>query len=113
MVEFGEPIHIAPEWLEQYKAGGTSKRQACTQLIDMTFKRLKSITVTASDYDTLMVIQAARRLYSPLEGPLDVGQSVDLTRQFALVSRDDIDEKGYDKYKDQPVIKEFAEKVKR
>lgn len=78
--------------LEKYKRGGAGKREACSQLMDTTHQRLKSITVTAADYDSLMVIQAARRLYAhSSDSHINIEQSIDLTRKFAL---------GYEKFKE-------------
>lgn len=45
--------------------GGKDKREAVTKLLDQSDEAFKTVTVNAPDYDTLMVIQAARRLYVP------------------------------------------------
>lgn len=55
VIEFGEPIKISKQMVEMYKAGGSEKRRACEALIEATKKVLGAVTLTAPDYDTLMV----------------------------------------------------------
>lgn len=55
VIEFGSPISIPPEYVTKFKAGGTEKREACGKLLDSIYNALKSVTVGASDYETLMV----------------------------------------------------------
>jgi glycerol-3-phosphate O-acyltransferase / dihydroxyacetone phosphate acyltransferase len=52
-VEFGTPIEVPPELLELYKKG--ERREAVGKLLDDVYNALVSVTVTAPDYDTLMV----------------------------------------------------------
>ncbi|GAA5796671.1 hypothetical protein HPULCUR_002046 [Helicostylum pulchrum] len=65
VVSFGQPISIDPKDVEKYKQGGKSKREAVTKLLDQSDEAFKTVTVNAPDFDTLMVVQAARRLYVP------------------------------------------------
>ncbi len=85
VIEFGQPISIRPELIQGYQSGGALKREACASLLNEIQAALKEITVTAPDYDTLMVIQAARRLYKPLHTKLNTAQTTELTRRFIKV----------------------------
>lgn len=102
VIEFGNPITISPALVEQYKQGGTEKRDACTKLLDNIYNSLKSVTVNAQSYETLMVIQAARRLYKPAHRKLHISQVVDLNRRFVI---------GYNLFKDDLRVKELQQKV--
>lgn len=102
VIEFGNPITISQNLVEQYKLGGTEKREACTRLLDTIYSSLKSVTVNATSYETLMVIQAARRLYKPAHRKLHISQVVDLNRRFVI---------GYNLFKDEPKVKELQQKV--
>ncbi|KAG0168636.1 hypothetical protein DFQ28_006431 [Apophysomyces sp. BC1034] len=102
VIEFGNPIMVSPELVEKFKNGGSEKREACTQLLDTIYYGLKSVTVNASNDQTLMVIQAARRLYKPANRKLHIAQVVDLNRRFVI---------GYNLYKDDPKVIELQRKV--
>lgn len=95
VIEFGEPLSISPELVAQYKLGGDEKRAAVKEVLDQITVKLKSVTVTCDDYDTLMAIQAARRLYRPSSKELPLSVVVDMTRRFM---------QGYNQYKDDPRI---------
>lgn len=86
VIEFGAPIEIPKELVAKFGQGGLEKREAVSELMETILKSLKALTVTAPDYETLMVIQAARRLYKPVHKRLDVTQTLELTRRFAIVS---------------------------
>jgi glycerol-3-phosphate O-acyltransferase/dihydroxyacetone phosphate acyltransferase len=62
-VEYGAPISISPELVEQYIAGGTEKRVACQSLLDVVQAAVANVTVTAPDYNTLMVCCCLFRTY--------------------------------------------------
>ncbi|TPX36507.1 hypothetical protein SmJEL517_g01351 [Synchytrium microbalum] len=102
VVEYGEPISITPEQVEQFKRGGTDKRAVCGNLLDTILYALKQITVTAPDYDTLMLIQASRRLYAPDTHKLSLAQNLELTRRLMA---------GYLKFKDDPRQRDLLERV--
>ncbi|KAK4200860.1 hypothetical protein QBC40DRAFT_67188 [Triangularia verruculosa] len=100
VVEFGAPLEISPDLVEMYRGGG--RREAVGQVLDMVYEALSAVTVSVPDYDTLMVIQAARRLYNPTGKPLPLPVVVELNRRLAL---------GYEKYKEDPRVKELKEAV--
>jgi glycerol-3-phosphate O-acyltransferase/dihydroxyacetone phosphate acyltransferase len=93
VVEFGSPVEVPRELVELYKKG--ERREAVSQLLDMVYNALVAVTVTSPDYDTLMLIQAARRLYNPTGKKLPLPMVVELNRRLV---------KGYTHYKDDPRI---------
>ncbi|CAO3615340.1 unnamed protein product [Cunninghamella blakesleeana] len=102
VIEFGPPISITKDLVEKYKLGGTEKREACGKLLDTIYDGLKSVTVNAGNYETLMVIQAARRLYKPAHRKLHISQVVDLNRRFLI---------GYNLFKHEPTVQELQQRV--
>ncbi|KAI9218894.1 hypothetical protein BC828DRAFT_387408 [Blastocladiella britannica] len=102
VVEYGAPITIPKELVEQYKVGGDHKRNACKAVLDVVQAAVANVTVTAPDYGTLMVVQAVRRLYRPLNRKLTLVQKLELTRRLM---------KGYTQYKDDPRVKDLEQKV--
>ena len=93
VIEFGNPIDVPKELVEMYKNG--KKREAIGQLLETVYQSLVAVTVTSPDYDTLMLIQAARRLYNPSGKKLPLPMVVELNRRLV---------KGYTVYKDDPRI---------
>lgn len=55
VVEFGAPLEVPKELVAQFDKGGDGKRKAVGEMMDIVFDGLKSVTVRAPDYDTLMV----------------------------------------------------------
>ncbi|KAJ3226467.1 hypothetical protein HDU81_007277 [Chytriomyces hyalinus] len=103
VIEFGDPITVTKEQVEAYKKGGESKRRAIAEVMDTILKGLKAVTVTAKDYDTLMLIQAARRLYRPIHMKLTIDETVYLNRRFAEV---------FSKFADDPLVLDTMDRVK-
>ncbi|MCJ1312193.1 hypothetical protein MMC25_005867 [Agyrium rufum] len=93
VVEFGPPLDVPEEFIELYKSG--DRRESTKQLLDIIHQSLIAVTVTSPDYDTLMLIQAARRLYNPKGKKLPLPMIVELNRRLV---------KGYTQYKDDPRI---------
>lgn len=88
--------------VEQFKQGGPAKREACGALLKQIHLGLRAVTVNASDYESLQVIQAARRLYEPPGKNLSLPQKMELTRMFA---------DAYESARNEPMVKLIAEKV--
>jgi glycerol-3-phosphate O-acyltransferase/dihydroxyacetone phosphate acyltransferase len=89
LIEFGQPIVIADNWLRDYEK---DEQQAVRQLTDYLADTLKAVTLNAPDWRTLRFIQTARRLYKPSSVELTPGQYVELSRRFVdryLVAVDD------------------------
>lgn len=101
VVEFGPPLEVPRRLVEMYK--NNQRRQAIGQLLDMVHQGLSAVTVSTPDYDTLMLIQAARRLYNPIGKKLPLPIVVELNRRLAL---------GYEKYKNDPRIVSLQKSVK-
>ena len=55
VVEFGKSLDVPVELVDQFKSGGTAKRDASGKLLEVIYDALKTVTVRAPDYDTLMV----------------------------------------------------------
>ncbi|CAG8789105.1 7172_t:CDS:2, partial [Gigaspora rosea] len=102
VIEFGAPISISPELVENYKQGGSSKREACSKLLETIYNGLRAVTVNTPDYDTLMFIQAGRRLYKPAHRKLQISQIVELNRRFIA---------GYEHFKDEPRVQDIRKKI--
>ncbi|ORX99844.1 hypothetical protein K493DRAFT_313040 [Basidiobolus meristosporus CBS 931.73] len=102
VVEFGDPITIPRNLVEKYKEGGTSKREAIGELMKSVSDGLRSVTINTPDYETLMVIQAGRRLYKPANQKLRTTKVVDLTRRFIA---------GYLHFQDEPAVKDIHDRV--
>jgi glycerol-3-phosphate O-acyltransferase / dihydroxyacetone phosphate acyltransferase len=54
VIEFGRAMDVPVEYVEMYKEGGTRKREAVANLLDLIYDALKTVTIRAPDYDTLM-----------------------------------------------------------
>lgn len=81
VVEYGEPIYLDPSTLNAYKAGGAERRQVCNDLIDRIADSMRSVIVSAPDYDSLQIIHTARRLYQ--RRGLQAAEKQELSRRFA------------------------------
>jgi len=68
VVEFGAAMDVPEELVNMFKEGGPSKRSAVAKLLDLIYDGLKTVTVRAPDYDTLMVSYNAS---PPLKAPTD------------------------------------------
>lgn len=100
VIEFGNPVEVPKELVELYKSG--ERREAVGQLLDTIYQALVAVTVTSPDYDTLMLIQAARRLYNPTGKKLPLPMVVELNRRLV---------KGYTHHKDDPRIVSLKKSV--
>ncbi|KAJ9065485.1 Glycerol-3-phosphate/dihydroxyacetone phosphate acyltransferase [Entomophthora muscae] len=82
VVDYGKPITISKEMVEQFKQGGDAKRAAGTKLLGIVANALKDVTLTAPDYETLKMVQALRRLYQPPHRKFKLSQIVELNRRI-------------------------------
>ena len=101
VIEFGHPIEVHPDQVEAYKNG--DRRNAVGSLLETVYQGLVAVTQTSPDYDTLMLIQAARRLYNPTGKKLPLPLVVELNRRLV---------KGYTVYKDDPRVQTLMKDVK-
>lgn len=93
VIEFGHPIEVHPDQVAAYKAG--DRRNAVGSLLETVYQGLLAVTQSSPDYDTLMLAQAARRLYNPHGKKLPLPTVVELNRRLI---------KGYTKYQDDPRV---------
>jgi glycerol-3-phosphate O-acyltransferase / dihydroxyacetone phosphate acyltransferase len=100
VIEFGHPIEVHPDQIEAYKAG--DRRNAVGSLLETIYQGLVAVTQLSPDYDTLMLVQAARRLYNPTGKKLPLPLVVELNRRLV---------KGYTQYKDDPRIVQLKKDV--
>lgn len=102
VVEFGTALDVPVELVEMFKEGGNKKREAVAKFLDLIYDGLKTVTIRAPDYDTLMLIQAVRRLYKTPGQYLTLGQVVELNRRFL---------EGYTHFKDEPRVQKLRTDV--
>ncbi|KAJ6606886.1 glycerol-3-phosphate O-acyltransferase [Mycena sp. CBHHK59/15] len=102
VVEFGRALDVPAELVEMFKLGGAQKREAVSKFLELIFYALKTVTVRAPDYDTLMLIQAVRRLYKTPGQHLTLGQVVELNRRLL---------EGYEHFKDEPRVQNLRKDV--
>ncbi|KAA8648706.1 putative glycerol-3-phosphate acyltransferase Sct1 [Aspergillus tanneri] len=100
VIEFGTPIEVPRELVEQFKRG--ERREAVGTLLDTIYQSLVAVTVTGTDYETLMIIQSARRLYNAKGKKLPLPMVVELNRRLV---------KGYTHFKDDPRIVQLRKAI--
>lgn len=101
VIEFGAPLTIPTNLVQMY-ADPETKREATKQLLEMIYDALATVTVQAADYETLMVIQAGRRLYKPAHKKIPLQSIVELNRRFIT---------GYKHFKDDPRVIKIKDDV--
>ncbi|EIW72795.1 hypothetical protein TREMEDRAFT_70810 [Tremella mesenterica DSM 1558] len=102
VIEFGPPISVDRALVEMYKEGGAKKREACGRLLEQVHDGLRAVTLRGPDWETMQVIQAARRLYRIPGQHLTLGQVVELSKRFM---------EGYLHYQHEPRIIELRHRV--
>jgi glycerol-3-phosphate O-acyltransferase/dihydroxyacetone phosphate acyltransferase len=100
VVEFGHPIEISKELVAKY-ANPETQKEATQQLLNTVEQGLRAVTVTCPDYETLMVVQTGRRLYTGGQ-KLPIPLVVEMNRRLVL---------GYTHFKDHPQVKQLKEKI--
>ncbi|KAF7511841.1 hypothetical protein GJ744_003572 [Endocarpon pusillum] len=100
VIEFGHPIEPHPDQIEAYKKG--DRRNAVGSLLETVYQGLVAVTQTSPDYETLMLVQAARRLYNPTGKKLPLPLVVELNRRLV---------KGYTQYQDDERIVQLKKAV--
>ncbi|KAJ1018806.1 hypothetical protein NDA16_004611 [Ustilago loliicola] len=104
VVEFGSPIDVPRELVGLFDQGGEGKRKAVGEMMDIVYDGLKGVTLRAPDFETLMVVQAGRRLYRAPGQSLSLGQTVELNRKFIM---------GYLQFKDEPRVVKLRDEILR
>lgn len=78
LVQFGAPIEIGAATVAAYVA---DERAAVGELTTRIETSLRAQTINAPDWDTLRMLDAARRLYQPPD--INLGDRIELARRFA------------------------------
>ncbi|KAF8575310.1 glycerol-3-phosphate O-acyltransferase [Ramaria rubella] len=102
VVEFGPALDVSSELVDQFRQGGDEKRKATGKLLDKVYEALRTVTISAPDFETLMVIQAARRLYKVPGQNLTLSQVIQLNKRFL---------EAYKHFKHEPRIQKLRENV--
>lgn len=100
VIEYGKPIAVTKQDGEKYEK---NPRAVVDKMLELITLRLKEITVSCDDYDTLIAIQAARRLYLSADResiPLPV--VVEMNRRLL---------NGYQKFSDKEDIRQLKDAV--
>jgi len=88
LVQFGEPVSMDADWIGQWRDDPRAAGAALTAEIEV---RLRALTVNTSDWETLRLLDACRRLYQPRH--IALAERVELSRRFCEV---------YESVRDQP-----------
>lgn len=99
VLEFGDPIWIDNTMGRQYSE---SPKETVSHLLSKITDSLYLVTENAPDWDTLMTIQAARRLYKPVMHRRALTAVVEVNRRLLL---------GYSTYKDDPRVVKLKKMV--
>lgn len=93
VVEFGKPLQVTKEDAARYES---DNRKEVSSLLEKITLLLKEVTVTCDDYDTVMALQAARRLYtSQSRENIPLPLVVEMNRRLL---------KGYEAHSDNPDV---------
>ncbi|KAJ5676818.1 acyltransferase [Penicillium maclennaniae] len=103
VIEFGRPIHVHPDQVEAFKAGGTSKRNAVGSLLETIYEGLESVTQISPDHETLILVQSTRKLYNPISKKIPLPLVIEFNRRLL---------KGYEANHDDPRVKALRKAVK-
>lgn len=102
VIEFGRPIHVHPDQVEAYKAGGNFRRNAVGSLLETIYNGLAAVTQISPDRETLMLVQATRKLYNPISKRLRLPLVIEFNRLLL---------KGYTEHKDDPRVVQLRKVV--
>ncbi|KAJ3102667.1 hypothetical protein HDU97_000364 [Phlyctochytrium planicorne] len=103
VVEFGTPLELNPALQESFKTGNSAaKRDAVSTLMADIRLALRAVTVEFEDFDTLMIVTVARKLYKPKGSKLKPSQVFEMSRQFI---------RGYLRFKDTPRVAELSKRL--
>lgn len=83
VVEYGRPFYIDSSTLDDFKAGGSKRRAVCNNLLEEVETNMRSVIVSAPDYETLELIHTARRLYQRKRvRSMETMERQNMTRRF-------------------------------
>lgn len=102
VIEFGHPIEISQDLVKKYNNPETN-RDSVKELLETISTGLRAVTVNCQDFETLMVVQAARRLYAGnFAQYLPLPMVVEMNRRLVL---------GYETFKDRPEMQQVKTKI--
>ena len=93
-------MSISNDMVNAFKAG--KRRESVGTLLSSIYQALAAVTVTAPDYDTMMLVYAARRLYTSKRRHLPLSTVIEINRRLV---------KGYVQYKQNPQIEELSKAI--
>ncbi|KAI9931928.1 hypothetical protein ASPWEDRAFT_40278 [Aspergillus wentii DTO 134E9] len=102
VIEFGRPIHVHPDQVEAYKAGGNAKRNAVGSLLETIYEGLAAVTQISPDHETLMLVQSTRKLYNPISKKLPLPLVIEFNRRLL---------RGYTDHKEDPRVVQLKRAV--
>jgi len=83
LIRFGEPIELDEATLERHEDDPRAECRAITEQIDLS---LRGLTINAEDWQTIRLLDTARRLYQPKGASLEA--RVELAQRFTNAYRD-------------------------
>ncbi|KAJ5091474.1 acyltransferase [Penicillium alfredii] len=102
VIEFGRPIHVHPDQVEAFKAGGNSKRNAVGSLLETIYDGLEAVTQISPDHETLILVQSTRKLYNPISKKIPLPLVIEFNRRLL---------KGYTRHREDPRIQGLKKAV--
>lgn len=103
VLEFGEPLYVTPELLNEYQSSPEGKKASVTKLMSKIVSALQLVTINCPDYETLMVVQAGQRLYKR-HRHIPLSLTIEFTRRLV---------QGFLKFKDKdPRMQQLFDAVK-
>jgi len=97
LVQFGEPLVMDEEWIDGWNVDNMAAGTKLTAEIETA---IRGLTINTSDWETLRVLDACRRLYQPKH--IELAARVELSRRFCEV---------YETIRDQPEAVALREKM--
>jgi 1-acyl-sn-glycerol-3-phosphate acyltransferase len=79
LVQYGRSIALGGEWKAKYAA---DPRQAARELTEHIELAIRALTINAPDFETLRVLDGARRIYVPVERDLSLAEEAEITRRL-------------------------------
>lgn len=77
LVQYGTPIAVGEAWRARHAEDPVAAAKALTEELDAS---LRALTINAPDWDTVRALDAVRRLYQPIDIPIE--DRVELARRF-------------------------------
>ncbi|EGV60348.1 glycerol-3-phosphate O-acyltransferase [Yamadazyma tenuis] len=100
VIEFGKPLQITKEDGEKYLK---DQRKTINDLLNTITFKLKEVTVTCDDFETLVTLQAVRRLFTTGQREqIPLPMVVEMNRRLI---------RGYELHKDEPDVIEMKKLV--